>query len=179
MGSAIGREGKSCTAYKEEGGSYGSQDLSMDMPLEEMCASQLRLTPSRCKLRPTEMTIETIVGRPMGGRERQLNTQTTKMVLWVVVAAGVRCELQRDRRTKNFCADPKAYGLMGRRGGVSPQSVAVREAWRAAIHEPWKAVSCVGTLWRRPPHLRQWSLLPPPWIRGASPATAQRPPYVA
>ena len=72
--------------------------------------SQLRLMPSRCKLRPTEMTIETIVGRPMGGRERQLNTQTTKMVLWVVVAAGVRCELQRDRRTKNSAQIQKPMG---------------------------------------------------------------------
>jgi hypothetical protein len=56
------------------------------------------------------MTIETIVGRPMGGRERQLNTQTTKMVLWVVVAAGVRCELQRDRRTKNSAQIQKPMG---------------------------------------------------------------------
>ena len=68
--------------------------------------SQLRLTPSSL----TEMTIGSIVGRPMGGRERQLNTQATKMVPCVVVAAGVRCELQRDRRTKISAQVQKPMG---------------------------------------------------------------------
>ena len=40
---------------------------------------------------------------------------------------------------------------MGRRGGVSPQSVAVREAWQAAIHEPWKAVRLCGDSVETPP----------------------------
>ena len=85
---------------------------------------QLWLTPSSREPRQTVMTIETIVGLPEGSRERQLRTylriwrrrryscekETTRMVISLVVAAGVRCELQRDRRTKNYAQIQKPMG---------------------------------------------------------------------